>query len=460
VQSTALAAVWSIWNPAGPGLLPLALAYVLALWTAAEVITLWMYLAFSMAPFSDLLAASLRASASAMWLVPGALLMAARSPVAMAVGLAAVVNSARLLALDRAPKGPAIATRGRAARESELPLFCNQPAQPAYFSRETLATMMGALALQIGVYALVAEYPLLAAASFATVTAIWTAASVARGATKAGTAVRAPYAAPRILLTLLLTVTLTAVLVNAEIVREDPAAETAKMPGRTGRVLERLAHVPPAPAPPSKLEGKAPEAVAARLVDSGRVIGAKAQGGFPGVVLRPGPRPGQRAPLILPGLRLRLSAGQPLAIPFEGEYDLFRKSSGSLPPGAMVETGTPLENLFRTTNGGPIETVAVQAFQPPIDLTHCGQVLVTVTSAQVVPVLASMQLVADGGVEDGGSDVMGMGRVREELLKFQVPVTARPLLVHAIRISFESPFDPDKNARIAVERITLAPRGR
>jgi hypothetical protein len=36
----------------------LALAYVLAVWIVAEGITLWMYLAFSLEPFSDLVAAS------------------------------------------------------------------------------------------------------------------------------------------------------------------------------------------------------------------------------------------------------------------------------------------------------------------------------------------------------------------------------------------------------------------
>jgi hypothetical protein len=76
VQSMALVAGWAIWAPAALGQLRLALVYVLAVWILAGGITLWMYVAFSMAPFSDLLAASLRASESAMWLVPGALLLA------------------------------------------------------------------------------------------------------------------------------------------------------------------------------------------------------------------------------------------------------------------------------------------------------------------------------------------------------------------------------------------------
>jgi hypothetical protein len=466
VQSTALVAAWTIWGPAGLGPLRLALIYVLALWIVAGGITLWMYVAFSLAPFSDLLAASLRASASVMWLAPGALLLAARSPVAVAVGLAAVIDSTRLVALSRAPKGETIAARWRAARESEPLLFLYQPEQPAYFSWGTVPIMLGVLALQTGVYALAAEYPLLAAASFATVTAIWTAAAVARGAMVARTAAKAPYSAAGILLTLLLTVTLTAVLLHTEIVQEGPeagagATETAEMPGMTRRVLKRLAHVPPKPVTPSKAAAEAPGAVVARLVDSRPAIGAKGKRGFPGVVLRPRPKQSQRPRLVLPGLRPLPFSEPPSAIPFTGEYHLFRTSSGDLPTGAIVETGTPMESLFRTTNGGPMETVAEQTFEPPIDLTHCGKVLVALRSAEVMPVLASMQLVAEGSVEDGGTDLLGMNQAGERMLEFQAPVTRRPLLVHAIRISFQRPGpDGDKSVRIAVEGFTLAPRGR
>src|ERR1035438_3667448 len=93
VQSAILIALLAMRNPPWRGLSSLALAYVLAAWIMAEGITLWMYLAFSLEPFSDLVAASLRASAIAMWLVPGVLLMASRSPLAVSVGLALVIYS-------------------------------------------------------------------------------------------------------------------------------------------------------------------------------------------------------------------------------------------------------------------------------------------------------------------------------------------------------------------------------
>ena len=126
-----------------------------------------------------------------------------------------------------------------------------------------------------------------------------------------------------------------------------------------------------------------------------------------------------------------------------------------------METGTPLERVYGTTNGGSMETIAVQEFKPPIDLTHCDKVLVAVKNGEKMPVLVSMQLMAEGSVEDGGTEVMGMKRARQEELEFQVPVATSPLLVHAIRLSFQRPvWDRDKNVKVAVERLTMVPRGR
>jgi len=267
------------------------------------------------------------------------------------------------------------------------------------------------------------------------------------------------------ILTLLFTVTATAVLIQTEVAQETPAedpivAEFQKSPGVTRRVLQRLAHVPPPPMAPPKVEA-APAPVVTRLADPTPATREMGRNGVPGVALRPRPKRSQRPPLIVPGARFRFSAAESIAIPFTGEYHLFRTSSGSLPAGAIVEPGTPLDSVYGTTNGGSMETVAVQTFDPPIDLTHCGVVLVVLTSAEQLPLLASMQFVADGWVEDGSTELMGMKQARQETLEFQVPVIAKPLLVRTIRISFHRPDkDRDKNVRVAVERFTLVPRGR
>lgn len=102
----------------------------------------------------------------------------------------------------------------------------------------------------------------------------------------------------------------------------------------------------------------------------------------------------------------------------------------------------------------------MQTFDPPIDLTQCGKVWVAVTSAEDEVVLASLQFVASGAVQDSGADLMGMKRAREETLEFLVPVAAKPLLVHAIRILFQRAVDRHKSTRVAVKWITLVARGR
>ncbi len=165
--------------------------------------------------------------------------------------------------------------------------------------------------------------------------------------------------------------------------------------------------------------------------------------------------------MVLAGTRFQFTTGrQSLSFPFSGEYELFRLSSGSLPKGSSAESGSPLDAIFATTNGEPMETVAVQPFDPPLDLSHCGKVLVTVTNAEKYPVLVIMQLVTGESIEDGGSDLLGMKGAGEQMLEFQVPPASRPMLVRALRIAFQRPAtENNTNVRIAVKSFTLLTRG-
>jgi hypothetical protein len=452
VETAALAAIWAVSSPELESLWP-ALISVLAMWAAAGGIMLGLYATFSLAPFAEIVEASWLTSAAVMWAVPGVLLLASDSQPGVAFGVGAVLNSARLLASGRPPTGGIVRKRRRAGRSSEPMLFRTQAEQRAFFSRETRTAAVGAGALQAGAYALAVDRTLLAAGLFATAAAIWSATSVSRGATATNDAARQPYAAAGALLTLLLTVTLTAVLL-ASGAAGDRATQAANL-------LARLMHLPAARAEASKAPEGASHQVATRVVDTGRVIGKLGRNGVPGVMLRPQARRTHRPGLIAPGARLRLPPVDPLAFAFSGEYHLYRQSSGSLPKESPVDSGSPLESVYRTTNGGPMETVAVQMFEPPIDLSHCGKVRVELTSAEVAPVLATMQFVAEGRVEEAGIDLMGMRPGRKQVLEYDVPATARPRLVRAIRIVFRHAGpDGDKNVRIAVEQLILAPRKR
>jgi hypothetical protein len=477
----ALVGLWALYHPIGTGLLWLALAYVLVIWTLAGWITFGSYLLSSWAHFADVVAAAFVGSSHAMWLVPGALALSARSPFTLALGIATIVNATRLIAVSRPPKGrkPPVRRRREDFEESDPrpSLFAYQPAQVVYLSRDTLPGMAGALALQSGVYALYGSYPLPAAISFAAATALWVSASVAQGAMKARRR-PAPYSALSVTLTLLVTVMLTAVLLNKTVVQETPAVtaatELAEGAGITTRMLRRLAHVPPEPVPlpPATISAGNktllttvvdPAMGDATMADKNPVVEEKDLKGIPGVILRPPPVATPKIPsMVLPalsGTRFRFSFARPVAIPFTGEYQLYRTSSGSLPKGATVESGTPLDAIYGTTNGGPMDTVAVQTFDPPIDLTNCGRILVAVTSGEKFPALVMLQLLTAEGVEDGGSDLLGMKPVRDQTLEFLVPVTARPLLVRSLRIAFQRPLaDASKNVRIEVKGFTLLSR--
>jgi hypothetical protein len=125
-----------------------------------------------------------------------------------------------------------------------------------------------------------------------------------------------------------------------------------------------------------------------------------------------------------------------------------------------VEVGTPLENVYVTFRGTPLETVAVQTFDPPLDLTNCGEVLMSLTSGELEVLLASMQLVGERDVEDGGSALMGMKAAKKETLEFELPDTGGPLLVRAIRVLFQRPADPTRSTKVAVEGLIPVSRVR
>ncbi len=208
-QLAALAAAWTLLHPERTGVIKLALLYVLAVWAVSAVITFGSYLATSMAPLSDLLAVAARASSNAMWFVPGMLALTTRFPWLQAIGVAAIINTTRLLALNRPPRGkraPVRRYRKSVEEDEEVEPVFQTRATPG-FSPETLPAMAGGLALQAGIYALYQRYPLPAAASFAAVTILWVSTSLTHGALIARRAATVLYSVPVALLTLLLTVT-------------------------------------------------------------------------------------------------------------------------------------------------------------------------------------------------------------------------------------------------------------
>jgi len=197
---------------------------------------------------------------------------------------------------------------------------------------------------------------------FATVTAIWSAMSVrARDGCENQGAIRGA----GILLTLLLTVTLDW---PCWCIGRPCRKPRWQMPwgGTTGITSQVRSPVASAGAGGSAKSRPQPPKRGDPVVDQVR-NGARGQNGVPGVVLRPRPTPVPAAQVDCAGADFGFRRGA-AGDPFTGEIPTVRTSSGSLPKGAMVETGTPLGGVYGTTNGGPMGDSGGETFDPRLTL--------------------------------------------------------------------------------------------
>ena len=420
---------------------------VLLAWALAAGITLWVYAAVSLAGFGDLFFAAARAASPAMWFSPAMLLVTAPWPGARLAGVLLVANTVRLL-FSRRPPGTRLRAQRPATRRASVPFCLYSDRQPWSFWRETLPPVLGALALQAGLYALWVDYPRLAAACFAAGAAIWTRCSIGRGAYR-------PEGKPnlaRAALAILLTLALATALSIGQFATDERFADGPGLLETARRVFGRLPDA-------SQPKPEAAKQSATRVFTPTHEIGKSGGNGVPGVVLRPVAKPLPRTRLWLPATAAVFSVSRPLAVPFSGEYHLYRASSGSLPPGALVYAGTPLDAIYVTTNQTPMETEAYQRLDPPIDLGNCDTIQVALSTAEELPASASMKLETAGGILDLGTQIFGLTRARDETIEFALPASPRRLRVSAIRVVFHrNPAQQDQSTRVAVQGFTLVPR--
>ena len=449
-----LAAVWLIWAQSaayraqGRSLSTLighAVSYELFAWSLVAAITLWLYLGASLAPFLELLFAALGSSAPAMWLVPAILLLSAQTDAGTAIGLVLVANTVRLLVSRKAPQ-----RRGspppRVARSAPAPLFRHAGGLAASFPAQASRLILGAFAIEAGICAVWAEYPLLAAALIAGGAAIWTLTSIARGAYQP----RAESNLPHFLLSISLTLLLLIGLPIGRLGAPEPVGDSGLL-DMARRVFHGLSRASEPTIPVAKQS-------ATPVFTPPKQIGKHGANGYPGAILRPEPQSGRT---IWGGLRnagAPVLLSQPYVIPFTGEYHLFPSSYLHLPDDWVMYRGTPLDGLYGTLNGGPLQTEAYQRLEPPVDFSNCGAVRLTLSSGELFPASATMQLLTAGRSEDLGPEIFGLDPASEETLEFAVPASLRHQ-VNAIRVVFHrNPAQRDKNARVAVRQFTLVPR--
>jgi len=408
-----------------------ALGYTLFACAASAAITCALLLAIPRRERGDIVWGTLRTSAAGAWFAPAIILLTQLSPESLAAALVLVVLTTRLLysewRLIHPPKEP-------------LPVWV--PADPMFgeadpprpiFLKELAPSLAVALSAQAAVAAFAMHAHLLAGALFAMSGAMLTVFAISAGV-GAG---RRPESLPRSILSLAVTILLAAGLTVGGLrgcLNRGGGLAGASDPGPSQPAG------PPGgqPAPPP---GTLPPALAASAAD----------GNYPGVILQPEMQkvPMLVAPPIDGGLYPR-GAKRESAIPFEGEYWMYRFLYRRPPPNSYFRKGTPADLSFHTPDHWPLIMEAHQRLDQAIDLRCCGKVEVRLWNADPYPGTVSLELLAfsnDGA--RGRSQSLGTAPVRSapdlkkepvtavlETLEFAVPPSFAPAACNELEWSF------------------------
>jgi hypothetical protein len=417
------------------------LLFVFLSWAAAAFLTLCAFLTVSVDDLGDVVWSAVRGSAPALWIAPAVLLLSSAEGAVEWIALALIAAAACLLAGQRAPRRLEL---DRAAIAPAQPMF-----QPPPLRRGTLLPVtFGALAFQSGLACAYAEYRLAAAAAIAFAVVIWTRSWISRSG--AGQPRSRASAWRAVALALLLT------LVASIAAFEEPPDPSEDLWQESRRVVARLTGPPPVrPAVPPPRDSPVP-GQKGQQGQQGSGATSPAIPGVPGLILKP--RPVQtmvRPPALSYATSGPMSLADPFTFPFTGEYQIFRSASGSVPAGAPVEFGSPLNALYQTTQGGALETQAYQPLIPPVDFARCGQVRIKLRSGEAFPVRATLQIFTGAGMEDLGAQLF---RDAEETLPYFVPAAGKRPPVKAFRLVFENGLGAARSTRVEIVSFTLVPR--
>jgi hypothetical protein len=425
----------------------------LASWGSVAAVMLFVYMAISMAAFNQVLFSSLRASAPTVWLFPSVLLLLTHTPAGAVAGLLLAGNAVRLLCSSRPPS---------IYRSEKFERADTAPAQPFRLlpsPRPWRASALSAFAFQAGVFCVIEPgYPLVAIVLVATGAAICTRSSITQGAS----APRAGSALPH----LLFGIPLTVLLMMQPLLQRAPAGADSGVSSPAS--IESALHILRGSAQGSKSTGHDQPQSATRPITRPKPIGTHGPDTYPGAVLVPETPASERHRIWLvpaPGSVVTIGLGQPHVIPFTGQYHLFPSSYGSLPPGWAIYRGTPLDGLYETLRGRPMETDAYQSLNPPVDFSNCANLLLSLLSQEKSLASATVLLITSSRTYELGVQFFGIFGEAEETLDFAVPDSLRHSRVTAIRVVFRRDVYSrrsdvhSQNARVVVREFRLLSRG-
>lgn len=420
------AAAWFVWfHSVVPRLaiLPVsaiagqALFYFTFAAAGAAAITVFTYLAVMRAgvhPIRD----PLDSIAVAVWYAPAMFVASSFSPVSLGASLIMVVSTTRVLVAQWT--APTAHKRSR------------RFTPPRVLGWRTAIALLASAAVHASILAIGGNYRLPAAALLALSAAVLTALAVVIGADKPKST-SLPNAVLGVILTMILALGITVV----------------RYAGGDGDLLG---------------DGSGSASRATKQDPPPRDRRLPADGDFPGVILLADRPPEQHEPFIFPRPS-RQNPGQPLAhtIPFTGEYWLFRAPLRRPPEETSFRAGGSLLDFsFSTTDGFPLLMEAHQRLEQPIELDCCGNIEVAVTSEDLIPGAAWLELtVTDSRLGRHRALHLGSAALTaggHEVLHFTVPVFTSLDRFDEIGLAFHQASHANRSLKVEVEGFTLVPR--
>ncbi len=427
------------WRVALPLVVAQAFLFAVVAWVWSAAIAFLLYLTVPLDDRESTLPQALRTSAVAVWFAPAMILLTNFSPATVPASLALVVTATRLLYSEWRSIHPAAEP---ALTAPPGLLFGDYLAPAPLFRREFLTALTVSLALQLAATARLFRHPLAAGALLA-----MTAASLTLFAMTSGVLPQErPRSLPQTLLGILLTIFLAAGLTVGGL----------RVRGFHGSG-DSSGSAPQSSIPTKTVSGGA--AAPLRPIPS-------ALGTFPGVILRPDPKPYARLvepPPVRKGIGISLP--RTYAIPFDGEYWMYRFLYQRPPASSLQEHGSPDHLSFSTVDRWPLLMEAHQKLDQPLDLS-CRAVRVDIWNADPHSGTMSLELDALG---NKGWTTIGIEPVRSVPAQEGGQVVAAP---ETLEFPLHSPVhdcmelkvvfvrDPSRmphSAMIAIDRFVLVP---
>jgi hypothetical protein len=466
-------------------------------WVASAAITLTLYALAMHWERAEMVKATLRTSAVAIWFAPAVILLSQLSPAALAGALVLVIYTTRLLYAQWQVARPA-------AEEPAPPmqtLFGASELPHPLMVKELAPALTASFCVQTGAVATLFHYPLLAGIGYAMSAAVVTVCALATGAYRSERTPSLPRSILGVLATVLLAVGLTVGGLAPRLMRsfgwsdgtgsgagnspQHGLVETARAFLREILYGERpLPGNPGPPAPPTGLPG-APNGPPPGIQTKnytvpgnlpGNLPGVLPDGGFPGVILWPElkPVPTLIAPLPPQGRGWSTAANvRPLSIPFSGEYWMFRWPYARPPQNSYFQRGNPAALSFSTTDHRPMQMEAHHKLEQTVDLRCCSRIQLELRNADRYPgtvtvelVLLNSELLKPGAQSLGRALVASMPDIGKdpvtpvaETLNFAIPDAPTIEAFDEFKVVFlRDRRRMDKSAKIAIDRFILVPR--